>query len=357
MTPAPITPPAAIPMYSRVRGVLFGGAIGDALGAPVEFLCAPDALARVLGAEPPVTLPRTTITDDTQMTLFTCEALVRHWVREQTVGTADLDSTTYHAYLRWYRTQGFDLPRNAPEFVNSGWLMTDESLWNQRAPGSTCLTSLRSGKFGTVLDPINDSMGCGGVMRTAPIGLLRPAAVAFDLGCTNAALTHGHRNGIIPSGALAMLVAHLVDGMEFDDALTQIIRRSADHSLGADTAAILMKARDLASNGFSVDEMTEALGEGWVGHEALAIAIACVAAFPSPTEAMWRAAWHPGDSDSTASIAGQILGAMHGLSAFPPEWFTDLELRGPILRLADTMLAIRDGHARVDALVGAFPGN
>lgn len=350
----------------RARGVLLGGAVGDALGAPVEFLHSADALARALGDAPPSTLPTGKVTDDTQMTLFTAEALIRNWVRGTLKGITDLSTVTYFAYLRWYATQGYQIPANAPDFVNSGWLITEQALWSQRAPGNTCLSSLGSGRYGSLEDRINDSMGCGGVMRVAPIGLMYDSPpFAFDEGCSNAALTHGHRNGIDPAGALAMLIGYLCQGWTFDAALTQIIRRTADQgyrqpiaegSTGNDTADLLIKARDLASGPFTQQDLTATLGEGWVGHEALAIAIACVLAYPDPATAIWRAAYHPGDSDSTASIAGQILGAIHGGAMLPVGWLSNLELKGPILRLADTITSIHNGTANAETLSAPFPG-
>ncbi len=59
--------------------------------------------------------------------------------------------------------------------------------------------ALFSGKTGTPEKPLNDSKGCGGVMRVAPVGLV--ATDPFDLGCRAAAITHGHPSGWLASGA------------------------------------------------------------------------------------------------------------------------------------------------------------
>jgi hypothetical protein len=70
---------------SRVRGCLVGGAVGDALGAPVELL--PWERIRELygpdGVTGTVVGPggQAQVTDDTQMTLFTAEGLIRASVR------------------------------------------------------------------------------------------------------------------------------------------------------------------------------------------------------------------------------------------------------------------------------------
>ena len=90
--------------------------------------------------------------------------------------------------------------------------------------------------------------------------------------------------------------------------------------------------------------MVERLGQGWVGEEALAIALYSVLAASSTPgsgyrEAMAIAANHDGDSDSTASIAGQIWGAWRGLDGIPHEWIADIDVLAPLLSLSRSMTA------------------
>jgi ADP-ribosylglycohydrolase len=69
------------------------------------------------------------------------------------------------------------------------------------------------------------------------------------------------------------------------------------------------------------------LGGGWVGEEALAIAVACALQAQDMRHGMLLAVNHSGDSDSTGSICGQLLGARDGVEAIPAEWWARLELR------------------------------
>ena len=150
----------------RFRGCLLGGAVGDALGGPVEFMPRSEIVERFgeqgtrdyvpaygrLGA----------ITDDTQMTLFTAEGMLRGWVRSCRRGIpACFATTTAHAYLRWLETQGYLTQSDWP---TPGWLITHKELFSQRAPGGTCISALRSFRRGN-LRAVNGSKGCGGVMR------------------------------------------------------------------------------------------------------------------------------------------------------------------------------------------------
>lgn len=69
----------------RIKGCLLGGAVGDALGAPVEFL-EWAAIRNTFGAQGIVDYAPAygrlgAITDNTQMMLFTAEGLLRAYVR------------------------------------------------------------------------------------------------------------------------------------------------------------------------------------------------------------------------------------------------------------------------------------
>ncbi len=172
---------------SRYRGCLLGGAVGDALGASVEFLSLSEIRARFGAAGLRDYAPAYgrigAITDDTQMTLFTAEGLLRAHNRGIQKGIVHTPTVVYHAYLRWLETQG-ETPAYPFPDVRGGWLLGLPELFSRRAPGNTCLASLRGGQVGAVGQPINASKGCGGVMRAAPVGLAFPASPveAFALG-------------------------------------------------------------------------------------------------------------------------------------------------------------------------------
>jgi ADP-ribosylglycohydrolase len=92
---------------------------------------------------------------------------------------------------------------------------------------------------------------------------------------------------------------------------------------------------DLAREGEPSAETVERLGGGWVGEEALAIALYSAQVHPDDLEAaVILAANHSGDTDSTAAIAGNIMGARLGPAAIPDRWLAELELRDVIERLA-----------------------
>ncbi|MCF5663666.1 ADP-ribosylglycohydrolase family protein [Pseudomonas marginalis] len=95
----------------RIKGCLLGGAVGDALGAPVEFLEWSAIEAKfgpqgIIDFAPAYGITGAT-TDDTQMMLFTAEGLLRAYVRGSSRGTCHVPSIIHHALLRWLVTQDY----------------------------------------------------------------------------------------------------------------------------------------------------------------------------------------------------------------------------------------------------------
>ena len=160
------------------------------------------------------------ITDDTQMTLFTAEGILRANCK---VGRCYIPAVVYNAYLRWYFTQRNIDTSGYDECTYNSYLLKYDELYEDRCPGKTCLTSLCKEEMGSIRDPINNSKGCGGVMRVAPIGLIYDKKEAFRLGCDCAALTHGHPSGYISGGILSCIISCIIEGMEIDEAIEQAI--------------------------------------------------------------------------------------------------------------------------------------
>jgi ADP-ribosylglycohydrolase len=324
-------------LLARFRGCLLGGAVGDALGAPVEFMRL-DEIREQFGADGVTGMvdgawPAGSVTDDTQMTLFTSEGLLRADVRWASRGICHVPTLVDHAYARWLETQG-EVCRRWGDREADGWLIGEGELHARRAPGSTCLSALRAERMGTVERPLNDSKGCGGVMRIAPVGLIGKRGLVFSMGVEIAALTHGHPSGYLSAGFMAALVAALRDGAPLESALNRATAELARHTGRQQTLAAVSAARELAAEGPPSPERVETLGGGWVAEEALAIAVYALAATNSLRDALLVAVNHSGDSDSTAAIAGNLAGALYGDGAIPRHWFEKLELREVIVQVS-----------------------
>jgi len=325
------------------RGCLLGGAVGDALGAPVEFLSL-EEIKNKFGAAGVTSLPKrpgrkSVITDDTQMTLFTAEGLLRAFTRQLERGLCYPPSVVHHAYIRWLHTQSEENQYldHFSRYTDDGWLINKKELHHRRAPGVTCLSSLKAAEMGTMEKPINDSKGCGGVMRTAPVGLI--ADKPFEWGCEIAAITHGHPCGYLPGGVLAQIIANIIEGMILEQAITQSLTVLKTMPFYHECLNIIKLALDLLGKGLNHEENIRKIGEGWVGEEALAISLyCCLAAESDFVKGVCLAVNHDGDSDSTGAITGNILGAYLGRQAISQDWLYNLELTEEIIRIADDLL-------------------
>lgn len=334
--------------FERFHGCLVAGAIGDALGYPIEFDNHRSIVTR-WGHEAPAALayadtPPALVSDDTQMTLFTAEGLI---------GASDASEQLdriHRAYLRWLATQtGSAAPAG-------GWLHSVERLHARRAPGNTCLSALsaqsRSFHRPSVSAPPNDSKGCGAIMRSAPIGLgAATREAAFELGRDAGVLTHGHPSGYLSAAYFAALIHDLSRGGELLEAMDAADALLACEFGAAETQRFVALARELALGGPPGAAALEALGGGWTGESALAIALACTLSSDGVPATLWRAVAHGGDSDSTGSLVGNLLGAMHGPAALPARWLDEVELGEVTACLASdlydrTVLGARMDRAR-----------
>jgi len=344
----PMSPSIVLTLHDRFRGLLLGGAVGDALGAPVEFMKRRDILTRFgpagITSFAPAYGRLGAITDDTQMTLFTLEGLIRAKVRWLAKGICHPASVVDHAYRRWRATQE---GRRDPDAELDGWLIGVDALWSRRAPGNTCLSALDAKEPGQFGQPArNDSKGAGGIMRVGPVGLY--ADDPYRLGCEVAALTHGHVTGIVAAGWFAAWIAGIADGGSLADAA----RAAWDRCRGEAPELDLMLA--LALHQLEAprrDAVPEELGEGWIAEEAAAIALWCALVTTDPMEALRLAVNIDGDSDTTGSLVGQVFGA-----AFGPDWIPDhlleqLELRVEMETLAADAIEGRSLHTPSGGIV------
>ncbi|NUT39369.1 MAG: ADP-ribosylglycohydrolase family protein [Thermoactinospora sp.] len=353
-------------VQERVRGCLLGGAIGDALGGPIEFESLREIRKHhgregISGYVPSWRGTTGLVTDDTQMTLFTVEALVH--AADHRTGTTPPDprgtqeagrpaiggegavEAVRAAYLRWLDTQDHHAPPPADRPHRTGTLREEGWLYSRRAPGNACLSGLHRPFPGPsplgAQGPVNpDSKGCGTVMRSAPFGLTAPydARAAFELSAACAQITHGHPTGYLAAGAFAAIVARLMTGEALEPAVRHALGLLAGYPRHEETTNALRAALELAASGEHTPERVESLGGAWVAEEALAIGVYCALAEPSPERALLLSVNHSGDSDSTGSVCGNLLGALRGAAALPPAWLTPLEGRETIERLAAALL-------------------
>ncbi|MHB1462493.1 MAG: ADP-ribosylglycohydrolase family protein [Armatimonadota bacterium] len=327
--------------YERIAGSLLGGAVGDALGAPVEFM----SIASIRSAFGPYGITNYApaygrvgaITDDTQMALFTLEGLLSALCAPH--ADVSCQEAVRMSYIRWLGTQGTISHYEALASVYSGWLWQRKDLHSNRAPGNSCLSSLKKhlvymeqNDCVPSNEPINDSKGCGGVMRMAPVGFFD--LDCFQIGCEAAQLTHGHPSGYLSSGFLAHMIHELLQAKSLTEAIfsarSELVKWPSHHG----TLHAVDQAVTYAETKEATPECIKELGGGWVAEEALAISLFCALKADDYAHGVRLAVNHSGDSDSTGAITGNILGAMWGRRAISDEFLHTLELRSVIEQMA-----------------------
>jgi ADP-ribosylglycohydrolase len=114
----------------------------------------------------------------------------------------------------------------------------------------------------------------------------------------------------------------------------KLLKREED---SAETLGAIAQAMNCVEAGTPPDDAIPLIGEGWVAEEALGIALYCALTTRDFATAVRMAVNHDGDSDTTGSLVGQLLGARLGEAAIPTRWLDDLELRETIETLADDL--------------------
>ena len=350
-------------IQDRIRGCLVGGAAGDALGFPVEFMSRRSIVAKYgnNGIASYACNARTNtalISDDTQMTLFTAAGLIQGNRQDCRQGiTAPLETYVHSSYLDWYRMQrGLSQKGNS----QASRLCDVPEMGEHRAPGITCMSALGRGRAGSIENPLNTSKGCGGVMRAAPVGLcLNVEPQENDridevdmLAAKVAALTHGHELGYMSASVLAHVVNRAVYGGQSGcmplrdimlEAVAAIRKLFADSEYGETLCELLELAMGLTENADDDATNIARLGEGWIGDEAIAIALYCSLKYENDfSKALCAAVNHDGDSDSTGAITGNILGAVWGYDRLPSLWKDRLECSDIILEIADELYGLQN---------------
>lgn len=358
---------------NKFRGCLVGGAAGDALGFSIEFLDE-NSIFEKYGKTgiteyslDPIS-GTALISDDTQMTLFTAFAVLFAEHRFQGRGIAANPSCYANmTYQDWLVTQEityeeakkkYNYPEGFIDYPNdfiSVLLKDVPELYNRRAPGLTCLSALEVRRQqrkknqhirSFIEDKINNSKGCGGIMRVAPIGFLdfNDIEIIDKEGAECAAITHSHSLGYMPAAVLAHIV-HRCLYNELNMTLKEIIIEARDTVVKIfagdehidELISAINDAIELSENNATDINNIHRLGEGWVAEETLAIAIYCSLRYQDDlSKGIVAAVNHKGDSDSTGAVTGNILGAWLGYDNIENKWKENLEIIDTVITIANT---------------------
>lgn len=340
-----------IDVLERIKGCMLGGAVGDALGFPVEFYD-DELIFRQYGefgiTEYMLCGDKALVSDDTQMSMFTADGMILAEKKYQSPTKEQYVECVYESYLSWLSTQDEDFP--VPQGVRKTELLKIKELHSRRAPGRTCISALQSGICGTLERKINDSKGCGGVMRVAPVALLLSQkegvsrAMIGETAARVAAITHSHPLGYIPAAFFALLLDDFLHFGYTENSIpnnlkeTQKLFSESEHFNVF--RELVLKAEALANDKDIFDDLDaiRELGAGWVAEETVAIAVYCAIRHRDNFEqAIIASVNHGGDSDSTGALTGNLIGALVGYENIPRKYLDHLELKDVLLDLCEKM--------------------
>lgn len=307
---------------SRVRGLMLGLALGDAIGSK--------------GSE----VPRAGVLEAgvaTQLAAWTAEGLLRTATRYGGLVVGNPSSVLVRAYQRWAMLRGgkpttpqWSPVIDVPGHDTRGWLMEVPEMRERRGNSPSTTRAILSGQ--TVA-----SEGCQGMLRTLPVAaLVGPRNHDGRTACPNldhldhyargvATLTHGGSRNYSTGGLSVSLLAECLRGQTGVVAACQTV---ADRWVDEMIRDRITEAHTAARSTPCLPDILARLAPDKTSLSALAGGIYVALSFPdrdTVSEALEFAGWAP-DGDSVAATAGALLGAVHGVEVLPVPLVSRLEL-------------------------------
>ncbi len=292
--------------YELILSVVYGHAIADALGVPVEFTSR-SSLQRnpVTGMREYGThnMPAGTWSDDTSMALATLDSLAH-----------GVDYTdTMERFCNWMEKDAYTA--TGEMFDIGGTTSTALYRYLSGTPALNC---------GRHSDRDN---GNGALMRIYPVVLycclVRPykynTHAMIELVHNYSALTHAHPRSMVGCGIYAFVLRALLNGNTIGDGLSE----ARSYYEASEFSHELQHYSRIFIEDFGNTPMDEIRSGGYVVHS-LEAAIWCLLNSESYSECVLMAVNLGSDTDTTAAITGSLVGEMFGINDIPNEWMDTL---------------------------------
>ena len=300
--------PQGLTREARFRGSLLGLAVGDALGAPVEF-CAPGTFAVVkdLRGGGPFGLAAGYWTDDTSMALCLAESLV------ECRGFNAFDQMK--RYCRWYR-EG--------QLSSTGHCF---DIGNTTAAALRCW-EMSGDPFAGSTDP--NTAGNGSLMRLAPVALFYSAdlSLAIRMAADSSRTTHGARTAVDSCRYYAALIVGAVQGIPRSELLSEAYARNVQ--------SLCPEVLNIAHGSFRLKQPPAIRGTGYV-IDCLEAALWAFCHARDFADGALAAVNLGNDADTTGAVYGQLAGAYFGIDGIPPTWLEQLAHRSLLERFAQRL--------------------
>lgn len=291
----------------KIKSIIFGLAVGDALGVPVEFSSreeldnSPVETMEGFGTYP---FPAGTWSDDTSMTLASLDSLASG------INYNDM----MNKFCEWIYNDKYTPSDETFDMGNTTSFAIDD-YYTKNKPALSCG---RSGEYDN---------GNGSLMRISPIVLYCYYSMARILPLSSrmqyinniSALTHAHPRSMLGCGVYAFILWELLNTPEKTSVINGIKKAKDYYSAHTEAAHYvrildgdisLLKRNEIKSGGYVVSCLEAAL---W-----------CLLTTDSYTECVLKAVNLGDDTDTTAAVAGSLAGALYGYDSIPQEWLDTL---------------------------------
>lgn len=275
----------------RYKGCLVGAAVGDALGAPAEFLTAEQIrdqwgqLTEMVGGGYFQWRPGQT-TDDTDMSMAIVDSVVEN--------NRYVPDDIANRFVAWMKSK----PRDIGGMTKTSLIyLTDGASF--RESGKITLKS-----FGTAPN--------GSIMRTSPIGLIfrgQPEKM-FKVSDEVSAMTHAHSECLLACRMTCSLVSNLASGEDKNQALDHLAQTFQDSD----------KAQRMINDALTGKYYRDVYRGGGYVFESFNIALHSFVLFDNFEDTVVYAVNLGGDADSQATVAGAFAGAHYGIDKIPSRW-------------------------------------
>ncbi len=302
-----------------IKSALFGVAVGDALGVPVEF-----KTREYLDSHPVTDMtgfgthkqPPGTWSDDSSLTFCLSEAL----------------------------TQGYDLNTIGQNFVNwyfrDHWTAREEVFDVGRGTGEAIVRLFRGIQPERSGDTAESSNGNGSLMRILPMVFWlqpKPLPERFEITRQVSSITHGHIRSVIACFYYLEFARQILEDREKSDIYRDLQKVVSGHlsALLLDPAEVVVFDRLLK---YDISRLTETeISSGGYVIDTLEAAIWCLLTTGSYSEAVLRAVNLGSDTDTTAAVTGGLAGLLYGYDAIPESWTGRIARKKDIENLAERL--------------------
>lgn len=278
---------------NRAKGAMYGVAVGDALGAPLEFMDAleikdvhgPELVREMLGGGW-LHLPPGMTTDDTDMTLAVAEGIM---ATPRDGSLAELIDQIGQRFIAWHHSRPKDIGNTCRATIEAAERNLADGMRPSEAwPKAAVEYDKASG---------HRSAGNGALMRTVPIGVALDPGKAKTTAQATAMMTHWDK-------MQTELVA------EYTIAVSKLVRGMNDFSEFVRLAEEYPQPQHLTPTGYSLDSFNCAL---WA-----------IRTSDDFEDAIVGAVNLGGDADTIGAITGGLMGAYDGFEAIPERWVNAL---------------------------------